>query len=95
MQVINALLGGSFLAEGILPTTNEISVLKFRHAAHCTECKRCQWHASCHLASHHQRTLSSVKWRRKAHGAAARTALHMTRTMHACAAPAVAQNLEP
>lgn len=38
VQVINALLGGSFLAEGILPTTNEISVLKFRHAAHCTEC---------------------------------------------------------
>ena len=28
--VINALLGGSFLAEGILPTTNEISVLKYR-----------------------------------------------------------------
>ncbi|KAK9834814.1 hypothetical protein WJX81_000733 [Elliptochloris bilobata] len=27
--VINALLGGNFLAEGILPTTNEISVLKF------------------------------------------------------------------
>ena len=38
MQVINALLGGSFLAEGILPTTNEISVLKFRHAAHRSEC---------------------------------------------------------
>lgn len=29
--VINSLLGGRFLAEGILPTTNEISVLK--HAA--------------------------------------------------------------
>lgn len=28
--VINALLGKRFLAEGILPTTNEISVLKFR-----------------------------------------------------------------
>ena len=28
--VINALLGTRFLAEGILPTTNEISVLKFR-----------------------------------------------------------------
>lgn len=28
--VINALLGMRFLAEGILPTTNEISVLKFR-----------------------------------------------------------------
>lgn len=31
--VINALLGTRFLAEGILPTTNEISVLKFRHGA--------------------------------------------------------------
>lgn len=31
-QVINALLGGKFLADGILPTTNEISVLKYRHA---------------------------------------------------------------
>ena len=30
--VINALLGTKFLAEGILPTTNEISVLKFRCA---------------------------------------------------------------
>ena len=30
--VINALLGTRFLAEGILPTTNEISVLKFRCA---------------------------------------------------------------
>lgn len=30
--VINALLGRRFLAEGILPTTNEISVLKFRSA---------------------------------------------------------------
>lgn len=28
-SVINALLGGRFLEEGILPTTNEISVLKF------------------------------------------------------------------
>ena len=28
-QVINALLGGRYLEEGILPTTNEISVLKF------------------------------------------------------------------
>jgi hypothetical protein len=27
-SVINALLGGKFLAEGILPTTNEISILK-------------------------------------------------------------------
>ena len=27
--IINALLGGKFLAEGILPTTNEISILKF------------------------------------------------------------------
>jgi len=27
--VINALLGGQYLEEGILPTTNEISVLKF------------------------------------------------------------------
>jgi len=31
--VINALLGTRFLADGILPTTNEISVLKFRHGA--------------------------------------------------------------
>ena len=31
--VINALLGTRFLAEGILPTTNEISVLKFRHVS--------------------------------------------------------------
>lgn len=30
--VINALLGTRFLAEGILPTTNKISVLKFRCA---------------------------------------------------------------
>ena len=30
--VINALLGTKFLADGILPTTNEISVLKFRCA---------------------------------------------------------------
>ena len=29
MQVINALLGDRYLEEGILPTTNEISVLKF------------------------------------------------------------------
>ena len=29
-SIINALLGGSFLAQGILPTTNEISVIKFR-----------------------------------------------------------------
>ena len=28
--VVNALLGTRFLADGILPTTNEISVLKFR-----------------------------------------------------------------
>lgn len=28
--VINALLGGKFLADGILPTTNEISVIKYR-----------------------------------------------------------------
>ena len=28
-SIVNALLGGRFLAEGILPTTNEISVLKF------------------------------------------------------------------
>ena len=27
--MINALLGGRFLEEGILPTTNEISVLKY------------------------------------------------------------------
>ena len=31
--VINALLGTRFLAEGILPTTNEISVLKFRRGS--------------------------------------------------------------
>lgn len=29
-SIINALLGSRYLAEGILPTTNEISVLKFR-----------------------------------------------------------------
>ena len=29
-SVINALLGGPFLAEGILPTTNEIAVLRYR-----------------------------------------------------------------
>ena len=28
-SIVNALLGGRFLAEGILPTTNEISVLKW------------------------------------------------------------------
>ena len=28
-SIVNALLGGRFLAEGILPTTNEISILKF------------------------------------------------------------------
>lgn len=33
--MINALLGGSFLADGILPTTNEISVLKFRWGSLC------------------------------------------------------------
>lgn len=33
--VINALLGTRFLAEGILPTTNEISILKFRWACIC------------------------------------------------------------
>ena len=32
-SIINALLGGRFLAEGILPTTNEISVLKHRSAS--------------------------------------------------------------
>ena len=31
--VINALLGTRFLTEGILPTTNEISVLKFRRGS--------------------------------------------------------------
>lgn len=31
-SIINALLGNKYLAEGILPTTNEISVLKFRSA---------------------------------------------------------------
>ena len=29
-SIINALLGKRYLAEGILPTTNEISVLKYR-----------------------------------------------------------------
>ena len=29
-SIINALLGNKYLAEGILPTTNEISVLKYR-----------------------------------------------------------------
>jgi len=29
-SIINALLGNRYLSEGILPTTNEISVLKFR-----------------------------------------------------------------
>ena len=29
-SIINALLGNRYLAEGILPTTNEISVLKYR-----------------------------------------------------------------
>lgn len=29
-SIINTLLGSRYLAEGILPTTNEISVLKFR-----------------------------------------------------------------
>ena len=28
-SVINALLGGPFLAQGILPTTNEIAVLRY------------------------------------------------------------------
>ena len=28
--IINALLGSRYLADGILPTTNEIAVLKFR-----------------------------------------------------------------
>ena len=28
-SIINALLGQKFLADGILPTTNEISILKF------------------------------------------------------------------
>ena len=32
-SIINALLGNRYLAEGILPTTNEISVLKFRSAS--------------------------------------------------------------
>ena len=31
--VINALLGTRFLTEGILPTTNEIAVLKFRRGS--------------------------------------------------------------
>ena len=35
--VINALLGMRFLAEGILPTTNEISVLKFRWVSNLNE----------------------------------------------------------
>lgn len=32
--VINALLGNRFLPDGILPTTNEISIIKFRSAFH-------------------------------------------------------------
>ena len=39
-SIINALLGGRFLAEGILPTTNEISVLKHRSAS-CQESVLC------------------------------------------------------
>ena len=31
-SVINALLGGRWLAEGILPTTNEVAVLRYRRA---------------------------------------------------------------
>ena len=34
-SIVNALLGGRFLAEGILPTTNEISVLKWGCVACC------------------------------------------------------------
>ena len=43
-SIINALLGGRFLAEGILPTTNEISVLKHRSAS-------CRGACSMHNAS--------------------------------------------
>jgi len=46
-QVINALLGGKFLADGILPTTNEISVLKFRRARRAPAPPLCQWQRHC------------------------------------------------
>ena len=36
-QVINALLGDRYLEEGILPTTNEISVLKFAEGGAAAE----------------------------------------------------------
>ena len=43
-SIVNALLGGRFLAEGILPTTNEISVLKWgcvaRSLAACVQSLR-------------------------------------------------------
>ena len=42
-SIINALLGDKFLAEGILPTTNEISVLKFR----CTTSLHLRNHKTC------------------------------------------------
>lgn len=45
-SIINALLGDKFLAEGILPTTNEISVLKFR----CTTFGNLRNHNICLLS---------------------------------------------
>ena len=39
-SIVNALLGGRFLAEGILPTTNEISILKFGCAQQLYACRR-------------------------------------------------------
>ena len=36
-SVINALLGDTFLPTGVLPTTNEVSVLKYAEAGSGTE----------------------------------------------------------
>ena len=57
-SVINALLGGPFLAQGILPTTNEIAVLRYRCSAHshalplCCKCLSCM-PGRLHLAAPH------------------------------------------
>ena len=57
-QVINALLGEKFLADGVLPTTNEISILRWAGQGACAgwvgggracvrACRFCQSHALC------------------------------------------------
>jgi len=62
-SVINALLGERFLEEGILPTTNEISVLRHGEGEETTSKARRVWKAQFAGA---ESNLGDVRWRRSA-----------------------------